>query len=112
MTSSGFSFSTGVIDTLGNYEWIKNNHENILNLFPRNWKLAEDVNFVSIRFQMKLLGIDYRSEDEFLAILVFLERTQFIHRHKQWIRRGTNRYLEEFENEYAQKRQDQDRPKA
>lgn len=64
--------------TLGNTEWLKKNEQAIKDIFPQTWTHMHNLNGLQLGFKFKLLGIDWRSEDDFGKIMVFLEKTKII----------------------------------
>lgn len=75
-------------ETLGSYKWLSENKQRILNIFPETWTHQANINPLKILFQFKLIGIDWRSEDDAIKILVFLEKLKFIVRDNILIKRG------------------------
>lgn len=63
-----------LINTLGNENWVRENESEIKNLLPKTWTHMHNLNILKIGFGLKLIGIDWRSEDEFGKIMVFLEK--------------------------------------
>ena len=64
--------------TIGNSEWLKKNEQAIKDMFPNTWTHMDNLNGLQIGFKMKLLGIDWRSEEQFSKVMVFLEKTKLI----------------------------------
>jgi len=67
-------------DTLGNIEWLRANEDAIKKMLPDTWTHMENLNGLKLGFQMKLLGIDWRTEDQFGKVMVFLEKMGFLQR--------------------------------
>jgi len=65
-------------NTLGNTKWLKENEAKIKELLPETWTHVSNLNGLSLGFKLKLLGIDWRSQDEFGRVMVFLEKTGFM----------------------------------
>jgi len=78
----------GLQDTLGNEEWLKKNEDAIKNLLPETWTHMHNLNGLQIGFGLKLLGVDWRSEDEFGRVMLFLERTRLMLRDGLTVRRN------------------------
>jgi len=74
--------------TLGNNEWLKENAEKIKAIFPNTFTDVRNLNMLGIAFQFKLIGIDWRSQDEFGKVMVFLEKAGFIIRNGLTIKRA------------------------
>ena len=67
-------------DTLGNIEWLRANEDAIKKMLPDTWTHMENLNGLKLGVQMKLLGIDWRTEDQFGKVMVFLEKMGFLQR--------------------------------
>lgn len=67
-------------DTLGNEQWLRENEAKVKALFPDTWTHMENLNGMQIGFQFKLLGIDWRNEQEFGRCMVYLEKLGFLQR--------------------------------
>lgn len=76
----------GVQSTIGNVVWLGANEEKVRALFPAEWTHFPDLNTLKLRYGMKLIGIDYRSEQELNTILVFLTQIGIVQVHTEWIR--------------------------
>lgn len=74
--------------TLGNPEWMKKNEKAIKDMFPETWTHVGNLNGLQLGFQMKLLGIDWRSEEQFGKVMVYLEKVKIILRDGLTIRRN------------------------
>ena len=72
--------STNLSDTLGNLEWCRNNEKELKGLIPSNWTHINNLNGLKIGFQLKLIGVDWRSQDEFGKVMVFLEKVGIMQR--------------------------------
>ncbi len=67
-------------DTLGNMEWLRANEDAVKKLLPENWTHIENLNGMKLGFGLKLVGIDWRSEDQFGKVMLFLEKIGFMQR--------------------------------
>lgn len=83
-----------MIDTLGNTDWLKANEDAISNMLPETWTHIENLNGLKIGFQLKLLGFDWRSEEQLSKIMVFLERVGIMQREGYTVRRNPNSIFE------------------
>ena len=63
-----------LIDTLGDMKWLRANERALKEILPDTWTHISNLNGLSIGFKLKLLGIDWRSEEEFGKVMVYLER--------------------------------------
>ena len=75
--------------TLGNKAWMSANRDALRALFPATWTLNTNVNWLAFRFNLKLLGVDYRTEEEVGQIVVFLTKVGIVIGDGQNIRRCT-----------------------
>ena len=69
--------------TLGNQQWLRDNEESIKKLLPDTWTHMENMSGPAIlktAYGFKLLGIDWRSMDEFGRIMVYLEAIGILQR--------------------------------
>jgi hypothetical protein len=74
--------------TLGDNVWVVENKDKIKELLPETWTHAQNINGLQLGYGLKLLGIDWRSEDEFAVCMVFLEKVGILLRDGLLIRRG------------------------
>ena len=75
-------------NTLGSDEWCEKNEEKVKSLFPETWTHLKNINMLALSYQMKLIGIDWRGEEEFGRCMVFFERAGWMLRDGMLIRRG------------------------
>ena len=64
--------------TIRNPEWLKKNEQAIKNIFPKTFTHMHNLNGLQIGYQLKLIGVDWRSEEEFSGIMVYLEKIKII----------------------------------
>lgn len=76
------------IETLGNIDWLRSNENKIKDMLPETWTHISNINVLQVSYKMKLLGIDWRNEDEFGQIMVFFEKTKLMLRDGVLIRRN------------------------
>ena len=69
-------------------EWLKENKEKILPLLPETWTHIQNINGLALGFQFKKIGLDWRSENDFGAIMVMLEKNDILQRDGFLIRRS------------------------
>ena len=67
-----------LLDTLGSDKWLRENETQVKAMFPETWTHIGNLNGLQIGFKMKLMGIDWRSEDQFAKAMVFLTKTGFL----------------------------------
>ncbi len=60
--------------TLGNVSWMRENEESLKKLLPDTWTHMNNLDGLKIGFGLKLIGIDWRSDDDFGAVMVWLEK--------------------------------------
>lgn len=76
-------------DTLGNEQWIRDNASKIKEALPETWTDVRNINsMLQLGYRLKLIGIDWRSEDEFGRCMVFFERIGLMKRNGILVRRG------------------------
>jgi len=64
------------MELLKDANWLKKNEDELKNTFPAVWTHTENIKdrMLPFRFKLKLLGVDYRSEDDVRNILTFLTK--------------------------------------
>ena len=67
-------------NTLGNTLWLGQNENKLKEMLPSQWTHVDNLNGLQIGWKMKLLGLDWRSEQEFGKIMVFLEKVGILQR--------------------------------
>ncbi len=77
-----------ILDTLGSDDWLRANEDKVKALLPETWTHVANLNGLQIGFGMKLLGIDWRSQNEFGRVMVFLERAGFVLRDGLTVKRN------------------------
>lgn len=77
-----------LMDTLGNESWLKANEQAVKDLLPDTWTHVGNLNGLQIGFRLKLLGIDWRTQDEFGKCMVYLERIGFMLRDGMTVKRN------------------------
>lgn len=75
-------------DTLGSDQWLRENEGKVKALLPETWTHIGNLNGLQLGFGLKLLGIDWRSEDEFRRVMRFLERARFMLRDGLTVKRN------------------------
>ena len=75
-------------DTLGNAEWLRANEQKVKDMLPETWTHIGNINGLHLGFQLKLLGIDWRSEEQFAKVMVFLTRAGFLLMQGQTVKRN------------------------
>lgn len=73
--------------TLDNDKWLAENGEAVKNLFPELWTHIGNINVLGLMFQFKILGVDWRSEEEFAFALAVCERRKLVRREGYTLRR-------------------------
>lgn len=62
-------------ETLGDINWVRKNEDSLKKLLPETWTHMHNLNGLKIGFGLKLIGVDWRSEDEFGKVMLWLEKT-------------------------------------
>lgn len=74
-------FRTAISVTLANKEWWEKNLDTIREkIIPATWTHIANLNGMAMGFQMKLLGIDWRDQNEFGRVMVFFEKIRLMQR--------------------------------
>jgi hypothetical protein len=77
--------------TLGNVAWLAENESAIKETLPEQWTPIVEfgqAGALKVGFKLKLLGVDWRSQQEFGKIMVYLEKIGFMQRDGMMIRRN------------------------
>lgn len=80
-----------LLDTLGNETWLRENEPKLREMLPETWTLATNLNGLQLGWQLKLLGVDWRSPDEFGRVMLFLEKVGIMLRKDFLVRRNPER---------------------
>lgn len=64
-------------DNLGNEEWLRANEPRLKALFPETWTHMSNLSVLQIGYGLKLLGVDWRSQDELANVMTFLTLARF-----------------------------------
>ena len=77
-------------DTIGNADWLRKNEDAIKEMLPDVWTHIDNLNGLQLGFKLKLLGVDWRGEDEFGKIMVYLEKIGVMLRDGFTVRRNNH----------------------
>lgn len=77
-----------VANTVANKQWRDKNRKALRELFPETLTHHANLNFLGIGFQLKLLGADWRSQDELAECLMHFEMSGIVHREGVLFKRG------------------------
>lgn len=80
-----------IAQTLGSYEWLSKNEDALKDLFPETWIHFANINTLQLMLKLKILGVDYKTEDQLGRILVILEKVRIVIRDGLFIRRNPNK---------------------
>jgi hypothetical protein len=80
--------SNTLLSTLGNPQWVAANAHAIKAMLPETWTHIANLNGLQIAFRMKVLGIDWRTEDEFAKCMLFFERAGLMKRDGVLVKRS------------------------
>jgi hypothetical protein len=61
-------------ETLGNEKWLRKNEDSLKKLLLETWTHMHNLNGLKIGFGLKLIGVDWRSDDELSKIMLWLEK--------------------------------------
>lgn len=73
--------------TLFNEEWIGDNGDEIRAVLPETWTHLRNVDIPRIGFTLKILGVDWRSDEELCACIGTFEQNGLVWRDGYVIRR-------------------------
>jgi hypothetical protein len=82
--------SPSLKETVFDYEWMKIHEQKLKEFFPETWTNVSNINGLKIGFGLKLLGVDWRTEEEFGAILLLFEDLGLLLREGYTIRRSNH----------------------
>lgn len=75
-------------NTLGNEDWLRKNEQAIREMLPTTWTHINNLNGLQLGFKLKLMGVDWRSQDEFGKVMVYLEKIGMMFREGMTVRRN------------------------
>lgn len=67
-----------LVNTLGSADWLQQNEREIRSLFPPEGVMIDQTFFMRLGFKLKLLGADWRSNDELIKSLLFLRKAGIV----------------------------------
>jgi len=67
-------------ETLGDRDWLASHEGAIKNALPETWTHVENIDGLRLGFALKLLGIDWKTEQEFGKVMLFLEHVGILER--------------------------------
>jgi hypothetical protein len=74
--------------TLGSNAWMNLHAAEVKALLPETWTHVQNVNLLRIGFELKLLGVDWRSNDELAKCMVYFEKAGLMRRDGVLVRRS------------------------
>lgn len=76
--------------------WIKLNQAALRQALPDSWTNVQNLDFVRIGYQLKLLNVDWRSYEELARIMAKLEQLHFLIRdpRNRWLIKTTSHFSE------------------
>lgn len=74
--------------TLGDIEWMTEHRNELRALFPETWTLAANLNMLQLGFGLKVVGVDWRNDDELAKVLTFLTKFGIVQFQSGLIRRA------------------------
>lgn len=81
-------FADSLEKTLKDPEWVKKNEKTLKELFPETWTNVGNLNPLKIGFTFKLLGIDWRTNDHFAKVMIYLEKIKICLRDNYLVKRN------------------------
>ncbi len=82
--------------TLSNLDWLREHEQELRELFPETWTHIDNIDALPLGFQIKALGIDWRTDIDFAVVMQFLEKAGIVLSEGFTIRR--NPHVPNFEN--------------
>lgn len=79
-----------LVSTLGNEDWMEANADALQRLLPATWTHMANLSLLRIGFELKVLGVDWRTEAELTNIMVFFERSGLMQRENFLVRANPN----------------------
>lgn len=76
-------------NTVCNKYWVLENLDRLRKIFPETWTHMHNINLIAVGYQLKLLGVDYRTDAEFAECFASMEKFKVIIREGALIRRTT-----------------------
>ena len=61
---------------LTNLAWLADNEGALKNMFPEEWTSVKNVDGLKMAYALKLLGIDWRTEEEYAQIMAYLSNLE------------------------------------
>ena len=77
LTPEQLEFYSRFHDTLFNHTWLKKNENAIKALMPETWTNIQNIDPIPLCFKLKVLGVDWRSENDFGSIMAFFVKLGF-----------------------------------
>jgi len=78
-------------DTLDNDAWLLENENKIKDILPETFTHMRNLNPVKIGYQLKVLGLDWRSDKDFGSMMVQLEKRKILVREDHLIKGSLKR---------------------
>jgi hypothetical protein len=73
-----------LLQTIGNLKWMAENEPKIREVLPETWTHIDNLNALRIGFRLKLIGVDWRSPEEFGQAMVFIEHAGIMQRQNDY----------------------------
>lgn len=76
-------------DTLCDKIWLNEHAPALRRMLPETWTHIQNINIVALGYQLKLIGIDWRSQQDLAGCLAVLEKAGLLLRDGLLLRRST-----------------------
>ncbi len=83
-----------LMQTLGNEAWLTEHEDALKAVLPETFTHVANVNLLAIGFKLKLLGVDWRSQNELAGCMSFMERAGFLLRNGLTIKRNPHKVMQ------------------
>lgn len=80
-------------ETLGNEKWLRKNEDSLKKLLLETWTHMHNLNGLKIGFGLKLIGVDWRSDDELSKIMLWLEKVGIMVRQNTYQIKASHRSI-------------------
>lgn len=75
-------------ELLSDPEWVAKNEKALKDIFPETFTHVSNLNILQIGFKFKLLGLDWRSQEQMADVMATLEKRRIILRDGHTIKRN------------------------
>ena len=77
-----------LIHTIGNAAWREQNADKLKAILPETWTHMRNLNMLQIGFNLKVLGVDWRGDQELAHCMILMERAGLMVRDAMLVKRA------------------------